>query len=144
MGNYTNWNGVVGRYPVAAARAPTPEMQNSFIVGAEGEIDGYVAKRYTLPLTPAPAFLTTLTIDLAYWMMTFAQKGSKELRQSIDARLKLISDGGVILTSSGSTFATGNVAWAENTQQTVFGPDDPLNWRPSATYLEDVETGRDD
>lgn len=47
------------------------------IADADGEIDGYLAKRYTVPMVPAPKILNKLSKDIAIYNL-FSRMGIKE------------------------------------------------------------------
>lgn len=44
---------------------PDTGVIDEAIAGADSEIDGYVALRYTVPLSPVPALIKTLSINIA-------------------------------------------------------------------------------
>jgi phage gp36-like protein len=46
---------------------PDVEVVNGAISKAEGEIDSYVGSRYAVPLSPAPAQVQALAVDLALY-----------------------------------------------------------------------------
>lgn len=143
MGRYTTWDLVTGRYDAAAKRGGSSEQQNYFIAGAEGEIDGYLAKRYTLPLTPAPDFLVDLATDLVFWKLSYGQKVAEPLRKSIDARLQGLRDGTITLVGSGSgALSTSNLTATENKYRSSFGHDNPINWSVDRDALIDDRATR--
>lgn len=58
---------------------------------ADGEIDSYLARRYTLPLASTPAVIKKLSVDIAIWNL-FSRRGKEDpVRQKrYDAAIKLL------------------------------------------------------
>ena len=67
------------------------------IAEADGEIDSYLSRRYTLPLSSVPTVIKKLSVDIAIWNLYTRRDKVEEARKSrYDAAVKLltyISDG---------------------------------------------------
>lgn len=139
MGRYTSMPLVTGRYPSAATKGGSTDQENYFIVGAEDELDGTLAVRYTVPMSPAPGYVIDLATDMAYLKM---KPGDKELRKAVDARLEALRNGDVTLVVSGSVLDQSNFAWAEANRHSSFGPDDPVNWSVDSGWIQEAQDER--
>lgn len=63
------------------------------IEDAEGLIDGYVGSRYPVPVSPAPAVLVRLSIDMAiYNLATVAGELTEDRENRQKASLKVLTD----------------------------------------------------
>lgn len=144
MGRYINWDDVTGRYIDAAKKAGDGAMGSYWLTGAEDEIDGYLAAKYTVPFSPAPGVVKELCIDLTYYKMTMQQPEAEPIWNYIDYRIKAIINGTIVLTTSGTALPQGTSAWSEGEgHHTSFGPDSPLDWHISSAWQDAVETQRD-
>lgn len=140
MGRYIDWAMVTGRYQDAAKLAGDGPMGSYWLSGAEYEVDGFLASRYTVPFTPAPPIVQDLCIDLTYYKMTIQQKNSEKLWKYIEKRIEMIINGTLVIGTSGPA----GVAWSSaEGHHTSFGPDDPINWRISSSWAQDVEEARE-
>jgi phage gp36-like protein len=144
MSRYASWDLVVGRYPASKTAIDKTYGDSYFITGAEDEIDGYLAVRYSVPFSPVPGVVRDLTVDLAYWKLIYAEKRAKPLRDSIDARIKGIIDGTLLIVSSGAVLPqTGLETGLVNDHPSSFGPDSDLNWQPSQSWADEFQADRD-
>jgi phage gp36-like protein len=66
---------------------------------ADAEIDGYLAGRYALPITPVPAVLRTYACDIAWYRLLGASATESDLARYTAAisYLKLVAKGDVSL-----------------------------------------------
>ena len=48
------------------------------IVNAEGEVDGYLATRYSTPVTPVPDIVKAFTVDVAVYRLYGRRQGATE------------------------------------------------------------------
>lgn len=72
---------------------------------ADGDINGYVATRYSVPLTPAPPVITRLACDLARYYL-FDDQVTETIQKRRDgaiSQLRDIASGKISLGDSGST-----------------------------------------
>lgn len=143
MGKYTSWEIVVGRYQSARTGIDAAYANSYFVTGAEAELDGYLAARYSLPMTPVPALLTDLATDMAYYKIIYADKRGEQLKKYIDARIKGILDGTLVLVSSDAPLAqTGLETSLTHDRPSSFGPDSDLCWTPSSSWAEEFQEDR--
>ncbi|WP_181318157.1 gp436 family protein [Pseudogemmobacter blasticus] len=62
------------------------------LVMASGEIDTYLARRYTLPLTVTPAHLVQLCVDIALYRMALSQDvASEEHRKRYEDAISVLT-----------------------------------------------------
>lgn len=143
MGRYITWADVSNKYG-DFAKGPDATAANSLHVpAAEAEIDGHMAAKYTVPFSPAPYVVRDLCIDLAYYKATARQEGSKLIKEYIDARVKAIIDGTLVLTNSdGAIASAGNLAWASNSYHSAFGLDSEVNWQVDTYAITDLQDRR--
>jgi len=82
-----------------AAVAAVLVSLNQALADADSDIDGYVATRYSVPLTPVPAVITRLACDLARYYLydDQATETIQKRRDSAQAVLRDISAGKVSL-----------------------------------------------
>lgn len=71
------------------------------IADADAEIDTYLSSRYTVPLSPAPAIINKICVDIAVWNLfsrrQVADDVAKERYRAAVDLLKLIAKGDVSL-----------------------------------------------
>ncbi len=67
------------------------------IADADAEIDSYLAGRYTVPVSPVPAVIRKLSVDIAIWNLysrrTVTDENRKERYKAAIDLLKLVSEG---------------------------------------------------
>lgn len=68
---------------------------------ADSEIDGYLGRRYTVPMDPAPAILNTYAVDMAIYHIYSRRMGAPEHREkrykSAIKFFEMVADGKVSL-----------------------------------------------
>lgn len=70
-------------------------LVESALVDASGEIDGYLARRFSVPISPAPDLLIGLACDIARWRLSTAEH-REDIRKRYEdaiARLQGIAEG---------------------------------------------------
>ena len=114
MGNYVNWDDVVGRYPKTSNVSDSDEMTDSFITGIEAFMDGYLAKVFDVPVSGEPPLLKEIATDLVYSKIALHKdKAVPELRERTIQTLKDIIDGTMLLVDSAGDTITqvGQAVW---------------------------------
>ncbi len=106
------------------------EVSSVFIAQAESYVDGWLARRYVVPLSTCPPLITQVTADLAIHAM-LAEK-TPQVPEWMDKRrdraeniLKMLAEGTMTLGSSVTAVSTGgdNYAWSNNLgNHPVFDP----------------------
>lgn len=152
MGWYIEFDDVADRYPkVADKTGAGPKEIEGYIQGAEAEVDAALATIYNTPFTPgstnAPQLVRDICIDLTYWKAVGWQneKLGKVQKDYIDARLKAISEGAVLLTNSGGMVGQGPVFAGATSDgiRSSFGVDDPENWSVSSSWQDSFAADRE-
>ena len=74
--SYATINGVFARYkPIHTlvgsdgVQVTSEDVSSIFIADAESYVDGYVSRRYVVPLSPVPNMITQITVDLTIFNM---------------------------------------------------------------------------
>lgn len=103
---------------------------NAAIDAADLEIDSYLGKRYSLPLTSTPPFLTSLAVDLALWNLYSVvdadgmPKTRAERREIAISILNRIGDGTLTMGASdpggtAASFSGGDRIFTRDTLRDV-------------------------
>lgn len=146
-GRYINWGDIGARYKDPGGDATTADTV--FIPQAEAEVDAALAVKYSTPFsvtttTDAPQLVRDLCIDIAYWKMNRRADWAKQFRIDIDAMLKRLVEGDLVLTNSGGQIfgpeATGE-SYATPAVRSSFGVDDPECWAPSSGWKDYLASG---
>ncbi len=73
------------------------------IAQADSVIDAWCGSRYTMPISPVPALITGISVDIALWVI-FTRRDTKEISAARQARyeaaldmLKAIASGKILL-----------------------------------------------
>lgn len=138
MARYITWADVSNRYPTAAkVQGGSEAVKNYYITGAEDEVDGRCAARYTVPFTPTPGIIKDLCVDLTYYKMIIQNpKTAKELKKYIDQRFTDIANGTIIITTSSGLLATADGAWSTDQYKSSFGVDCTENWEVDPNWID--------
>lgn len=84
---------------------PDPEVVTEAIAKADAEIDAYLGTRYAAPLSPVPAQVTSLSVDMAiYHLYTRRSLAPQVRRQKYEAALvflQRVAAGEVVLEGMG-------------------------------------------
>ena len=142
--SYTTWETIVAKYPGVAKFANSPELALAFIPGAESEINGRLAAKYSVPFSPVPALIADLCTDLVYAKITIRdEKLSKIVMDYYERRMKGLQDGTTLLVdSTGPLVDQSNRGTIDKEYHSVFGVDDPTNWQSDTDALDDAEDSR--
>ncbi len=63
------------------------------IANAEGEVDGYLASRYTTPLSPVPDVIKAFTVDVAIYRIHGRRQGAPEhIEKSYENAIKFLKN----------------------------------------------------
>ncbi len=145
MARYITWKDVVDRYADAAkAQGGSEAVKTNYITGAEDEVDGRCAVKYTVPFSPVPGIVRDLCVDLAYYKMILKNpKAAKELKSYIDDRFKSIIDGTLVLTTSAGLIEAQDKAWSTDQYGTAFGVDRDENWRVPSDWVDANKASRE-
>ena len=115
MGDYADWEDVTNRYIKSGNFADSDEMQDSYIAGVEGYMNGFLAKQFTTPLSGKPPLLQDICVDLVYAKIAHNKdKGVPAIRASAIKALEQIVMGDILLTdTNGATIASlGGAVWS--------------------------------
>lgn len=145
MARYINWADVTGRYPDAAkAQGGSEVVKANYVTGAEDEVDGRCAAKYTVPFSPVPGIIRDLCVDLAYFKMIVKNpKAAKALKEYIDERFEAIIDGTLIITTSAGLLTPADGAWATDQYPTAFGVDRDENWQVPSDWVDANKASRE-
>lgn len=147
---YIDWSNVTNRYRDVANAVDAVDGQESYIAGAEAEVDARLAQKYTVPFTNtptlAPDLIKDLSIDLTYYKIWLGKKPNEDLKEYIDERFKGLLDGTLTLVSSGGVVVDQlSFAWSDRSDyHTSFGVDDPTNFKVSDDWMDDNSDARGD
>lgn len=126
------------------------------IYRAESIIDAHISRRYTVPVTPTPPLLTTISCDLTiYRLMTRRLFSGEQMnrsdwpdryKESMDL-LIAIADGSLQLTNSAGAVIVpsvgADIAWTNTQGYTpTFNEDGDLNSVIDPGKLEDIDASR--
>lgn len=152
MSQYIDFKDVANRYPKAADKAGAgPTEMEGYILGAESEVDAALSVLYNVPFIPGssnvPYLVRDICVDLAYWKMSGWQneKLGKVQKDYIDARLKKLAEGSILLVSSGGMIPQGQAfagATSDGTRSS-FGVDDSVNWSVSSAWQDSFAADRE-
>lgn len=145
--SYTTYEILVSKYPGIAGKVANPaELVGAFIPGAEAEINGYLAAKYTVPFTTVPPLVQDLCTDLVYTKLTIRDpKLSEQVKKYYYERIKAILAGTLSIVQTDGTTLTNEASQAliDKEYHSRFGPDAPENWQPDSDELDDAEDARD-
>lgn len=91
--------------PDALATAKTEAVETRValaITDAEGFVDGYLARRYTVPVSPVDNLVRTLTADIAIYYLFDGRQDSEQWKFRFDhavKTLRMIADGSIALSA---------------------------------------------
>jgi phage gp36-like protein len=111
---YTSWEELKSLFPrLDTTSLDAAQVHGTFIAKAEGMINGRLAKKYTVPFSPAPQQVKSMAQDLSFYYIMrrfYTQHAKKDenswlenYREGVIEELKAINDGSaVIIDNSGS------------------------------------------
>ena len=154
MAKYTTVSNMLIMLPDVMSRTSATSAQLShFIDRAEGYVDAYLARRYTLPLTDVPRVIETISTDLSIYTllqrMAAFRGGAEESAWSISFKaaekdLENIAKGRMELVSSAGVVAAGlTTPWSSQQDYLpTFTEDDQLNQTVDTDKLTDIRQDR--
>ncbi len=124
------------------------------ITNAEAMVNAFVAARYSLPFSPVPPLLTSLTEQLAAyetiksstWMdpkqknayLDEFRKANDILKGLMEGTIKLTyTDGSLVPVNSTMRFKSSTDGYTP-----IFGRDDPRSWERDENEVSDTEASR--
>lgn len=161
MGSYQTTTAISKILPgfLAGNSTTTDEFGTAFfsqkLDDAEARINGVIASRYSLPLSPVPPLLRTLAGDIAAYYAVrsgFTVDGLQrnqyldDFKEAIQT-LALIREGKMSLTYTDGSLVPVNTSgrFMSNTEgyTPVFQRDDPKNWDRDQDEIDDTENSRE-
>ena len=155
MGNYTSAEDVRRLYkPIDTTNLNDNDI-DYFILKAEAEIDGKIALKYTVPISPAPSLLRIAAGELAlvYILERFftSETGSSnewaaERKKDIKELIDMIASGEVLLVdANGNTIAQTGGTIQSNTSiyNPIFTLRNPIEDEVDPDLLDDEDSARD-
>lgn len=136
MGNYITKQDILEQLPEESLTQLTDDegigsvndtRVDAAIEDAEGEADGYLAVRYTTPLSPVPAIIKKFAVDIAVYNLFARRDVVPEMREKrYDNAIKFLSNvsKGVVLLGDDAPAETGTGNTIEfKNQDRVFSRD---------------------
>lgn len=132
----------------------TATLIDSHATRASQLIDGYLAKRYSVPFSPVPPAIITIAEDITlYYTLRslYGEAQAQEIRRDVrdlyedsiqylidirDGKQDLVATSGALLTESGST---DKIYSSTENHPTFFNIDDELNWDWSKAQKDAIE-----
>ena len=151
MGRYIDWDDVAARYRNIAKEFDSAIASSGFIYGAEAEVDARLASKYETPFSASslgiPDLVRDLAVDLTYYRMAWRTDEAQKILDRVDSIFKAVNDGKLKLVTSAGAYPTTDdievVAWSSTQQyHSSFGPDDPVNWAVSSSWMQTAEDAR--
>lgn len=151
MGRYIEWDDVTARYRNVAKEFDSPSAFAGFIDGAEAEVDARLADKYAVPFSASslgvPALVRDLAVDLTYYRMAWRSDEAEKILSRLQSIFDAVNNGSMKLVTSSGVYPTTDdsdaVAWASSQgYHSSFGPDDPVNWSPSSSWMQYAEDQR--
>ena len=142
MGRYASWEDVVNRYPLLNRRkGGADEVNSSFVVFAENELDGRLGGCFTVPFSSNNLTAKDLTIELTALKSNLWKEKDRERRvKDLDARIERLKNGEELMAvTSGpplSADQSGVFSTTKNYHST-FGLVDVLDQGTDVDQLED-------
>ena len=160
MGTYVTTTSLQGLLVGHSFSKPAGTLASSAIDIAEGEINGYIGKRYDVAdftSTAIPPLLATASklLGSAYFLSFQSRAGKETLskaemfRKSAIDLVKRIADGEIdLLDVNGDLIedkTDSNFRVLSNTEDyaPTFAEDDPTSWKVDSDKLEDISDDRD-
>ena len=157
MPKYTTVSNMLIMMPNVMSRSNVTSAQLAyFIDAAEGLVDGYIAKRYTIPIsTPVPRLVETISTQISIYELLskrlFAGEVAAEsqwvasYKEAVE-QLKDIARGRIALVSSDGTLLTGEgnlETWSSTDDYLpTFTEDSPLLQHQDPDKIDDIRQER--
>lgn len=149
---YTDYNGVIERYPVFKDLGSESNVNSAFVYYAEVELNTQFSKYFEVPFEAAHPTIIDLAIDFTYvkYLRSRDPELAEKLEESLNKRVKSINEGDAfIYTGSGTTIArtrTGGARIWSSTEDYVptfsmLDTEDPAT-HVDSNYLADLENER--
>lgn len=145
MGRYIDWAAVVDRYKTIAATTGETDIENSYLLQAEDEVDARLAVRYTVPFTPVPGVVADLCTDLTYYKIKLGSEHADKVWEYLERRFAAITSGTLLLTVSGTVVPTvfgADGSFNTDPYRSSFGPDSAPNWSPDPNWVRNAKGER--
>lgn len=148
MGRYINWADVVDRYPEIDSLADASDLQKTYIVYAEGLVDGQLYNHFVTPFSSNNLTVKDLCVDLAYWRAgRHKLDNAVEVGSSAQETIMALRDRQMVMvTTSGEVIEGISRASAgfssTNSYTPIFGVDEPEDWQVDPDQVEGILVDR--
>lgn len=142
MGRYIDWEDVIDRYPSLHTLGGADELSSSYIVYAEGAVDGLLGNYYTVPFSNNVMQVKDLAIDFCYWRAgRHKLEDAATVKSDFYTSIKMINEGKVVLVDDdgnlvGGRKAVGPVSTTQS-YHSSFGMNTPDEWHIDEDNISD-------
>ena len=145
MGRYIDFSDVANRYKDAATYGDAETLEVAYIVAAEAEVDGRLARLYPIPFpsSPAPDIVRDLCIDMVYIKLTQGKVKTVEIQAAVTQRFKDINSRALLISLNGTLIDPAPITATDSLPGTMYGYDDPANWDVSSYWEQASQDERD-
>lgn len=147
MGRYASFSSDVhNRYPrtLTDSRAAAT-LESAYLSPAEAELDARLGSRFTVPFSSNNQTAKDLVIDMTMIRMGFYKEKNEDLANSIEARIKALIDGTMVMVTTSGEVAGYQVSGVINTTagyHPVFGMGEILDAEVDDQRIDDEENAR--
>lgn len=147
MGRYAVYSGdVINRYPrcLTDSRAATL-VDSTYLLPAEAEVDARLGARFSVPFSSNNMTVKDLVIDMTMLRMGTYKERDEELRAAVDARIKALLDGTMVMVTASGTvasYAASGVISTTMSYHPVFGVGSVTDMEPDEQRVEDEDNAR--
>lgn len=147
MGRYAVFSSDVhNRYPrtLTDSRAAAT-LEAAYLVPAEAEVDARLGSRFTVPFSSNNITVKDLVIDMTMLRMGTYKERDEQLRKDVDARIKALLDGTMIMVDSAGAALAYPASGVINTTadyHPTFGMGDILDMEVDDERIDDEENAR--
>lgn len=154
MAKYSTVSNMLIMMPNVMSRTSADSAQLAhFVDMAEGTVDAYLARRYTLPLSETPKIIETLTTQVAiyeflskrvfagevaaesFWVQSY-KEAQRMLRDISNGQMELTNSAGTVLTDASVVWSSQEDYLATHTE------DDPLFQQRDPDKIDDIRDDR--
>ena len=137
---------VIPRYPRVStdSRAATT-LEAAYLIPAEAEVDARLGSRFTVPFSSNNLTVKDLVIDMTMLRMGIYKERDEQLRKDVDARIKALLDGTMVMVTDSGQVAAYQVSGVINTTadyHPVFGMGPIEDMEPDDQRIDDEEDAR--